>query len=1148
MGGSTISGTVNQSVTLGAGGYADPLTITATGTVHGTNGKNYDVIAPGSVGSIGVSATLSGSGSPDVLNNGVITGGAGGGYYGTNHAFAGGAGAYLGAGIFINNGRITGGMGGGVVAPGSGGVGVTLAGGVFQNNGTISGGAGGLSEFGNLVGATGGALLLHAGTFINAGLVNGAVSFSNGAASAVLGVSAGGSFSSAVSATGNSGAVLELTGTTAFDLAGIGSSFTNFNTLAFAAGATGTLAGNSAGLAAGQLIEGFAFRDTIDLIDFAATSETFNANNGLVLSNASGSRTLALQGNISLSNLSLSSDGSGGTNIIEIGSHTLSTNISTGITLTANGPYLSPFTVTATGKITSSQYGVLSNLAGATLTNYGFIRQSSSLEAVNFRNGGAAYNTSGATITSYNGIAFENQPGLVVNAGRITANRDGLIFDVSTGTVVNSGVIYGGYYGIVGFSSAGTVINTGSITTGVSNNASHFGIRLDLGGTITNGAGALIRGGQYGIFLDHNGSAGLVSNSGTLTGSSIAAYLGNGGYVTNASSGTISSSKIGLEFEPNAGTLRNAGHIAGSADGVNLTAGGNIYNNAGGIISGVIGVSLSGTGTILNAGTISGTTGAVLFTGTGADRLIISPGAVLSGAVQGNSTGSDALELTGGTGTGTISGIGSKYTGFGTLSLDANAQWVFAGNNALTGALNVASGATLTDTGALTSNFAVTNNGLITTDPSSIVFNSAVTGTGMIDIGVGSDVTFNASVASGQTIVFEGATGTLTLGDPVEFGATVTQFAAGDTLLLDGFVVNPAATTYVANTGLELTDTLGNHITLDIVEPANAATGNFRETAVPGGTSITYIACFAAGTRILRADGRQVAVEALAIGDALETQDGSAAEIIWLGRRGIDLTRHARPEAARPVLIAAGALGGGLPLRNLLVSPDHGMCLGDHLIPAKALTNGASIRQIDCDSVTYYHIELASHAVIFAEGAAAESYLDTGNRSAFENAEAAIILPPNFAQTQRVALGCLPFAEFGRVVEVARRRLLNLANIKTTQDPATEIRYEGGGATIASRQAVPGEINADPRDRRMLGIKITTIEIAGRQVPLDHPALTAGWHAMEPDGRWTNGAAVIPAVLLQGARALRLGVVATLDYPMIQQATSMHGHHLAAAE
>jgi hypothetical protein len=37
--------------------------------------------------------------------------------------------------------------------------------------------------------------------------------------------------------------------------------------------------------------------------------------------------------------------------------------------------------------------------------------------------------------------------------------------------------------------------------------------------------------------------------------------------------------------------------------------------------------------------------------------------------------------------------------------------------------------------------------------------------------------------------------------------------------------------------------------------------------------------------------------------------------------------------------------------------------------------------------VTYYHVELAAHDVILAEGLLCESYLDTGNRAAFVNGE-----------------------------------------------------------------------------------------------------------------------------------------------------------------
>ena len=35
--------------------------------------------------------------------------------------------------------------------------------------------------------------------------------------------------------------------------------------------------------------------------------------------------------------------------------------------------------------------------------------------------------------------------------------------------------------------------------------------------------------------------------------------------------------------------------------------------------------------------------------------------------------------------------------------------------------------------------------------------------------------------------------------------------------------------------------------------------------------------------------------------------------------------------------------------------------------------------------MTYWHVELAAHTVLYAEGVPAESYLDTGNRGAFAN-------------------------------------------------------------------------------------------------------------------------------------------------------------------
>jgi hypothetical protein len=199
--------------------------------------------------------------------------------------------------------------------------------------------------------------------------------------------------------------------------------------------------------------------------------------------------------------------------------------------------------------------------------------------------------------------------------------------------------------------------------------------------------------------------------------------------------------------------------------------------------------------------------------------------------------------------------------------------------------------------------------------------------------------------------------------------------------------------------------------------------------------------------------------------------------------------------------------------------------------------NGFTIRQLNREMVTYYHIELPEHAVLFAEGAAAESYLETGNRAAFENGGDALTLHPDFAQTLREQRGCTPFAESGPAVETVRQRILDRAGIETTGDPDLRIRYQNGGAIIESRSAIPGEIFADPRDRRRLGVKIASFRADGRDIPLDHPALTAGWHDPEPDGRWTNGGAEIPAEVLGGASNLEVALVAALRYPL----GTMHG-------
>ena len=186
--------------------------------------------------------------------------------------------------------------------------------------------------------------------------------------------------------------------------------------------------------------------------------------------------------------------------------------------------------------------------------------------------------------------------------------------------------------------------------------------------------------------------------------------------------------------------------------------------------------------------------------------------------------------------------------------------------------------------------------------------------------------------------------------------------------------------------------------------------------------------CFAAGTRILTARG-EVPVEALIVGDEVVTVEGATLPIHWIGTRHVDCMRHSAPQSILPVRVAADAFGPGLPARSLDLSPDHAVFAADVLIPVKHLINGRSVMQTTVPEVTYYHIELSKHAVILAEGLPAESYLETGDRAAFDGGHAAMMLHPVWGMEARdvslihEALGAAPLRVTGPEVAQVRAML-----------------------------------------------------------------------------------------------------------------------------
>jgi hypothetical protein len=201
--------------------------------------------------------------------------------------------------------------------------------------------------------------------------------------------------------------------------------------------------------------------------------------------------------------------------------------------------------------------------------------------------------------------------------------------------------------------------------------------------------------------------------------------------------------------------------------------------------------------------------------------------------------------------------------------------------------------------------------------------------------------------------------------------------------------------------------------------------GDTAETQIADGFG-TDVSCFLAGTRILTARG-EVAVEALRIGDRLKTLHAGYQKIKWIGTRGYHGRFIAGNKAALPICIKRGAIDANIPARDLFVSPGHAICIDGVLIHASRLVNGVSVVQLDrVDSVTYYHIELENHEVIFVENCGAETFLGEEFRRQFQNVAQFAALYPGDAAPETT---CLPRLDGGFHLHAIQQRIAARAGI-----------------------------------------------------------------------------------------------------------------------
>ncbi|MDZ4311285.1 MAG: Hint domain-containing protein [Cypionkella sp.] len=145
------------------------------------------------------------------------------------------------------------------------------------------------------------------------------------------------------------------------------------------------------------------------------------------------------------------------------------------------------------------------------------------------------------------------------------------------------------------------------------------------------------------------------------------------------------------------------------------------------------------------------------------------------------------------------------------------------------------------------------------------------------------------------------------------------------------------------------------------------------------------VICFTPDTRVATPDGVQQ-IRTLRPGDLILTRDNGPQEVLWSGHRRMSGARLYAMPHLRPIRFKANSMGLHRPDEDLLVSPQHRMLVkgaasqalfntAEVLVAAEDLVNDATVT-VDhaLREVTYVHILLERHNIVWANGLETESF------------------------------------------------------------------------------------------------------------------------------------------------------------------------------
>ncbi|WP_299679664.1 Hint domain-containing protein [uncultured Roseobacter sp.] len=240
----------------------------------------------------------------------------------------------------------------------------------------------------------------------------------------------------------------------------------------------------------------------------------------------------------------------------------------------------------------------------------------------------------------------------------------------------------------------------------------------------------------------------------------------------------------------------------------------------------------------------------------------------------------------------------------------------------------------------------------------------------------GDGVIWENDLGGAETITIDGVTSTL---DSIQSYAATVTLGDGSTMLTSVGIAQLAnGQAYVVPTDQTHLDNISIQ-SIELTSVENASYDGMYVSSASRSIDSSSVVCFASGT-LIETDQGEIPVGALSPGARLRTLDRGFQPIRWIGSFTIPTT----PRTC-PIAIEKDALGPGIPSRTLMVSPQHRVFVNskiaqrifDHpevLIPAKKLVGVPGIRSAtEVARITYWHILLDRHEIIFSNGAPTES-------------------------------------------------------------------------------------------------------------------------------------------------------------------------------